>query len=290
MTEKDWKLLLYLHEEGTITKTAQKLYISQPALTYRIKQIEREFNIKIIYRGSKGVIFTNEGEYLLKYAKLMIKQLRKAKEDLQNMAKVAQGTLRLGVSSNFALYQLPVLLEGFLAKYPKVEVNLQTGLSSSVLNLIQSEEVHIGIVRGEHLWPKGNLTLDRETLCIASKEKIVEEALPYLNQIKYQTDVNLRNTFDQWWQQKFDVPPKILMEVDQIETCKQLVKKGLGYGLFPSISLKEEDNLHTIDLTINNKKILRPTSLLFRDDLLDLNVVDAFISFIKSYYGLDIPS
>src|SRR5690625_1021695 len=141
MNDKDWDILLTLYEEGTITKTAEKLYISQPALTYRINQLEKEFNTKIIYRGNKGVIFTKEGNYLVNYAKEMVKELRKTRDNIINMKESVQGTLRLGVSSNFALYQLPLLLEKFLAKYPKAEISLITGWSSLLLSQLQSEEV-----------------------------------------------------------------------------------------------------------------------------------------------------
>ncbi|WP_170006086.1 LysR family transcriptional regulator [Bacillus fonticola] len=287
MNEKDWNLLLNLHEEGTITKTAQKLYISQPALTYRIKQIEKEFDCQIIFRGSKGVVFTKEGEFLVKHSQKMIRELSNTKDTLRNMKSEVQGSLRLGVSSNFALYQLPLLLEGFLTKYPKVDISLTTGWSSEVIKLIQSEEVHVAILRGEQNWSGEQLVLNEETLCIASKNKIDLQSLPNLKLIRYRTDFGLKNTFDQWWHSIFDVPPNISMEVDRIETCKELVKKGLGYAIFPSISLKEEDNLHTIDLVQGNERILRKTQLLYRTELLDLTVVDAFVGFIKDFYHLD---
>ncbi|MCP8615921.1 LysR family transcriptional regulator [Salirhabdus salicampi] len=286
MIEKDWELLLQLYEEGTITKTAQKLYISQPALTYRIKQIEKEFNTKIIYRGSKGVHFTNEGEYLVQYARKMLKELHKTKDNIENLKEDVQGTLRLGISSNFALYQLPVLLEGFISKYPNVEINLTTGWSSNVLQLLQGEDVQIAILRGEHNWSDAQLTLNREPISIASKEEIDLSELPNLNLIRYQTDAGLKQTFDGWWQHTFNVRPRVSMEVDRIETCKELVKKGLGYGIFPSISLKDEDQLHTFDLTYNNQKVLRKTSMLYRKEFLDLNVVSAFVNFIRDFYHI----
>ncbi|WP_099156980.1 LysR family transcriptional regulator [Virgibacillus ndiopensis] len=286
MNEKDWELLLTLYKEGTITSTAQKLYISQPALTYRIKQIEKGFQAKIIYRGNKGVVFTTQGLYLVEYAQKMVNELRKTKDKIRNMEDEVQGILRLGVSSNFALYQLPVLLEGFLSKYPNVEINLTTGWSSKILTKLQSEEVHIAILRGEHNWTGEQLILNQETLCVASKDIVDLEELPNLNLIKYQTDFHLKNTFDQWWQNNYTTPPNVTMEVDRIETCKELVKKGIGYAIFPSISLKDEDNLFTIDLEENDQKILRKTWLLHRKELLELNIIHAFVTFMKDFYGI----
>lgn len=289
MNEKDWELLITLYEEGTITRSAQKLYISQPALTYRIKQIEKTFQTKIIYRGSKGIVFTSQGLYLLEYAKKMINELRKTTDNIKNMKDEVQGVLRIGVSSNFALYQLPLVLEGFLSKFPNVEISLTTGWSSKILSKLQSEEVHIAILRGEHNWIGEQIILNEETLCVASKEKIDLDELPILNQIKYHTDSHLKNTFDRWWQGTYTVPPNVTMEVDRIETCKELVKKGLGYAIIPSISLKEEDNLFTVDLKENDQKILRKTWLLHRKELLELNVVHAFVTFVKKFYNINEP-
>ncbi|WP_010531851.1 LysR family transcriptional regulator [Lentibacillus jeotgali] len=286
MNEKDWELLITLYEEGTITNTAEKLYISQPALTYRIKQMEKTFQAKIISRGNKGVTFTNQGLYLVDYANKMIKELRKTIDEIKNIEGEVQGTLRLGVSSNFALYKLPLLLEGFLSQYPKVEVSLTTGWSSRILSKLQSEEVHVAILRGEHNWTGEQLILNEETLCVTSTDKVNIENLPKLNLIRYHTDFHLKNTIENWWKNKFTMPPQVSMEVDRIETCKELVRKGLGFGIFPSISLNEEDNFYTVDLEEDNKKILRKTWLLHRQELLELNVVNSFVRFIRNHYDV----
>lgn len=80
MNEKDWVILQTLLENHNITKAAEKLYISQPAITYRLQQIEREFGAQIVARGKKGVEFTSQGEYIVHFAKDMIQRLRNAKE------------------------------------------------------------------------------------------------------------------------------------------------------------------------------------------------------------------
>ena len=285
MTEKDWELLFILHKEGSITKTAEKLYISQPALTYRIKQIEKEFNTKIVYRGSKGITFTNEGEQLVEYAESMLVELRRVKDSMKNTGSEVQGTLRLGVSSNFAFYQLPAILEGFIAKYPKIEINLQTGWSSMIVNLLQRDEVHIGIVRGEHQWSDSQFLLSQEPIYIASSNPINLKDLPHLDQIKYHTDIRLKHTLSQWWQAHFNKPTKIAMEVDRIETAKELVKRNLGYGIFPGICLEDNDQLYKIPLKKDNGLVLRETSILYKNDLLELKVIEAFYSYVKEYYS-----
>lgn len=286
LVDKDWEILVTLYNEGSINKAAQKLFISQPALTYRLKQIEKEFNTQIVHRGNKGVIFTYQGEQIVHYAKLMLKELSKLRDNLENAEKEFRGILRLGVSTNFALYRLPSLLEGFLKLYPNIEIQLKTGWSSQVFELLRNDDIHIVILRGEHNWSDGTILLEKENLFVASKEKFQLDDLPSMNMIKYKTDFGLKNTFDEWWQKTFTQPPKISMEVDRIETCKELVKKGLGYAIFPSISLKEQDQLYTIKLEIDHKPIWRETYLLYREDYLELKVVSAFVNFIKNYYHI----
>lgn len=282
MEERDWTILKMLYEEKSITKTAKLLYISQPALTYRLQQLEKEFKTKIVYRGKKGVEFTPQGEYLVNYAKEMLLQLRKTKEVIQNMDKRIQGTLRLGVSGNFARYQLPPLIKKFLAIYPDVEIHLKTGWSSEITQKMYKEEIHIGVIRGDHSWHEQKLLLTAEPICLVSKKKIDTDQLPTLPRIHYKTDPSLQTVIDQWWQERFDQPPFITMEVDRIDTCKEMVSNSLGYAIFPKACLTESDDLYYENLTTNDHQVLiRNTWVIYRNNSVEIGMIRAFTDFIK---------
>ncbi|SER70628.1 LysR family transcriptional regulator [Psychrobacillus sp. OK032] len=282
MDEKDWHILTTLHEEKNITKSAQRLYISQPALTYRLQQLEKEFDTKIVSRGKKGVEFTVKGEFLVQYAHDMIQQLRKTKEHILNMDNTVKGTLRLAVSGLFARYELPSLLKEFLAVYPDVEVNLKTGWSSDIHQLLHKEESHLGIVRGDYNWKENKILLREEKICIASSKKIEFKDLPFLPRVNYQTDQSLKNTIENWWQETYTVPPMISMEVDRIDTCKELVLNGLGYAILPEICIKHDEELYIAPILLNeNKYLLRNTWIFYRDVTLELAQVKAFIDFLN---------
>ncbi len=284
MDEKDWIILQTLYEERNITKAAQRLYISQPALSYRIQALEKEFDATIISRGQKGVEFTVQGEYLVKYSKEMLLQLRKAKEYVLNLDKTIKGTLRLGVSGMFARYELPFLLKNFLYRYPNVDINLKTGWSSEINQMLHKEDVHIGIVRGDYNWQGKKILFREENICIASVNKIDFDELPSLSRINYQTDSSLKNIVDNWWQEKYKVPPRISMEVDRIDTCKQMVLNGLGYAILPSICVKKDEPLFTAPiLTNDNKPLYRKTWIIYRESTLQLAYVKAFIDFLSDY-------
>lgn len=287
LDEKDWKLLVNLYAEKNITKTSKKLYISQPSLTYRIKQLEKEFGITLLHRGNKGITFTSEGEYLVKYAEKMLSELRQAEDALANMNNQLQGTLRLGSSSNFAHYELPSILEGFIYLYPDIDVQLKTGWSTDILELLQSESIHAAFIRGDIKWSGEKMLLSEERMSIVSKHEINLGDLPQLNYIKYDTDQHLKTTLDNWWIKTFDVPAHVSMEVDRIETCKEMVKKGLGFSVMPNMSLRGEDDLYTKEIKIDGQPVTRQSWLLYKSDMIDLKIVESLSHFVKQYYNLD---
>ncbi|WP_255343664.1 LysR family transcriptional regulator [Geomicrobium sp. JCM 19039] len=172
MNEKDWILLQTLYEVKSITKTAEMLYISQPAITYRLSSIEREFGIEIAKRSNKGLKFTSEGEYLVHYFEKMSRELEKTKDWLLNMGKKNQGNLRLGVSSTFSYYRLPEILKKFMEEFPNIQVEVTTGWSSAILKKLEDEKIHIGIIRGGYDWKANSILISKENVCLISKDKI----------------------------------------------------------------------------------------------------------------------
>ncbi|WP_066074623.1 LysR family transcriptional regulator [Neobacillus soli] len=284
MDEKDWRILTTIHQDRNITKAAERLYISQPALTYRVKQLEEEFKVKILLRGKKGVDFTTEGEYLVNYATQMLTDLRKAKEHLENMDNRIKGTLRLGVSSIFARYELPEIIKGFLKMYPDVEIILKTGWSLDINHMMQKEETHVGIVRGDYNWQGNKALLSEEGVYIVSKDKIELNELPYLPRINYETDNSLKMLTDNWWQETYNIPPNYTMDVDRIDTCREMVIHGLGYAILPDICIKKFDNLYKMKITSpnNSESYSRKTWLIYRENALDLSIVKAFVGFIRA--------
>jgi len=282
MDPKDGEMLIVLAKELSITKAAEKLYISQPALSYRIKQIEKKFGAPIITRSQRGIQFTTEGEYVLNYAREMLTQLRKTKDLIENTSQHTTGTIRLGVSSNYAHYKLPYYLKQFLSKYPAVQIHVTTGWSTDIMELLRKEEIQLAIVRGNHLWNQKKLLLHQEPICIVSKKEINLTDLPNLPRIDYKTDRSLDTILDSWWFEHYDEAPNITMTVDKVETCKEMVKHGLGYAIIPQICLHDNDDLYMKYLKFNSQIQTRDTWLKYQDSLLELSLIKSFINFLKS--------
>ena len=283
MDYQDWEILKVLYEKKNITKAAQSLYISQPSLTRRVQQMEKEFNVTIIQRGTRGVQFTPQGEYLAKCAYEALDNLRRIKEVALNMGQEVVGTLRLGVSNYISKFKLPHLLKLFRGLFPKVEFKVFTGWSREVFELVYNQEVHIGFVRGDYQWSEPKLFLFEENICITSKEKIQIHDLPNLPRIEYEMDTLMKAIIDNWWSGTFSQPPLIGMEVDKGDTCKEMVINGLGYGILSSVLVDKIQDLHRINIANERgEPIVRNTWMFYHEKSLKLKLVKEFVEFVET--------
>src|SRR5690625_4007534 len=133
MDIQDWLILQKLSQYKNITKTAEELFISQPALTARIKKIEQYYKVPLIIRHRRGIQFTSEGEYLVNWAYKILRQNEEIKDNINAMKFNVGGTLKIGASRYMSKYTLPKLLRLFKDKYPHVEFRVLTGWSSDIV-------------------------------------------------------------------------------------------------------------------------------------------------------------
>ncbi|WP_249869168.1 LysR family transcriptional regulator [Oceanobacillus saliphilus] len=287
MDQTDWEIINLLFEEQNITKTAERMYISQPALTYRIKSIEKKLGVKIIHRTKQRIKFTLEGEYVAEYAQNMVEQYQSLKDKLENSNDDNKGTIRIGVSTNFARFILPQILNAFLELYPEVQFHVTTSWSESILEMAEKGNIHLAIVRGDFLWEHEKVLLKREPISVISKKPIDIKRLSDEPRIMFHTDPDLQQTIDHWWQENFVKAPKVAMMIDNIETCTKMVESGLGYAIVPEISLTDHDGLEKMPLRDkNNEKILRDTWLLYHDTDAEYPIIKKFIDFISEISGV----
>lgn len=283
MEERDWLILKTLYEQKNITKTAEKLYLSQPTLTARIKHIEEALGTKLLYRGNKGIRFTDTGEYAVEFAEKILKEIRVFKENLSAMQKDVAGVLRIAAPAIIVKYYFPKLLAAFKALYPKVKFDVRTACSSDVQKLAGDMEIHFGFLRNENDWPDNEkILLSVNNVCAVSTQKFKLADLPGMVRVDYDTDKYYKNMLDEWWKETFDDAPIIGTKVSNLDMCKEMVFNGLGYGILPSILLKDEPHLHAIPLTDAAGKIIeRKTWLIFKKDTLRMVLPKAFYDFLE---------
>jgi DNA-binding transcriptional LysR family regulator len=280
MDERDYEIILTLYELKNITRTAEKLFITQPAVTNRIKKIEKFLNGKIIVRSKNGVFFTPLGEKIIPF----IQNLRSELRDMQDFARSTmggvQGTLSLGVSVNFAHYKLPPILKHYIDKFPDVSVNIITDRSSNVFRLLQKNQVALGIVRGDFYWQEGARLISTEKIYLAFQKSINMTEIGDIPYIGYKTDSLLQNKIDNWLAENLPFRPDRSIWVDNIDTAKELVKQGIGWSILPEICLEDFGGYKTPLTLHDGRPFERKTSVLFRNALEKLPQVREFLNLL----------
>lgn len=282
MEEHDWLILQVLYKHKNITKTAQELFISQPSITKRLRKIEKDFGVTIVQRGRRGVHFTPQGEFLAKSAEAILHSIRMVREKVKSMDSQVAGTLRIGVSNYFSKYKLPGILKLFKLKYPMVEFQVTTGWSRDIYKAVYNQDVHVGFVRGDYNWPDQSHLLFEEPLCIASVDEIDLVNLPKLPRIDYRTEHIFKSLLDKWWMENYSESPLIGIEVDKVDTCREMIINGLGYAIVPRLIVANDEEVNKIDITDKNGiPIIRQTWMYYYNELLEMKTVKAFVNFVK---------
>lgn len=280
---QDWEMLATIHDTENITLAAKRLFVSQPTLTSRIQRLEKQFDVPLLIRKRHGITFTPEGEELVYHAKRMLKEQQKITEKINNMKSEVSGTLRVGVSNFFALNKMPKLLRLFQEKYPNVECQVITGWSSKMHRLILNNDVHISVIKGNYPWKEEKELLYEEEICVASPWDFSWSDLPALPRIDYLTDEMMKNIVNDWWYHHYDENPYINIQVNQVETCKEMVINGLGYAVLANLVVRPYSNLFVKPIHgSDSNPITRKTWMYYRAESLQLNIVRTFINFIRT--------
>jgi DNA-binding transcriptional LysR family regulator len=162
----------------SFTKAATELFITQPAVSKHIQELEEQYKIKLFERNGSRIALTNAGEVLLKHTKNIFEIYREIDFDMSALINQQQGLLRLGASTTISQYIIPPLLARFHQKLQDIKVNLLNGNTEQIENALLKKEIEIGIVEGQSKNPAIKYTeflKDELVLVCNSKNPLVHK-------------------------------------------------------------------------------------------------------------------
>jgi DNA-binding transcriptional LysR family regulator len=133
----------------SFTKAATELFITQPAISKHIQELEEQYKIKLFERKGSKISLTNAGEVLLKHTKDIFEVYREIDFDMSTLINQQRGLLRLGASTTISQYIIPPLLARFHQKMQDIKVNLLSGNTEQIEKALLNKEIEIGIVEGQ---------------------------------------------------------------------------------------------------------------------------------------------
>ncbi len=132
----------------SFTKAAQELFISQPAVSRHIRELEECYRVQLLERCGGRIDLTDAGRLLLDHCDRILEEYDRLSYDMSLLHRCHEGTLAVGASTTVAQYVLPPLMARFLEKFPKIELSLVNGNSREVEEALLGHRIQVGLVEG----------------------------------------------------------------------------------------------------------------------------------------------
>lgn len=248
-----YKVFSEVAKQKSMTKAADILLISQPAISLAIKNLESELGGTLFNRSNKGLELTAEGEMLYEKVNVALKILNDAENSFGDYVSVKTGEIKIGISTVLTKIILMDVIKQFSEKYPGVKLTIVNGLTYKLLQDMNKGELDFVIYNDEKMVPntKTEWLTKLEYVFIHKKDKNIEEikdlcqlnSIPFVIQRKGSFTRDYLDTF----LKKQDITPNIKIEVVSHELIIQFVKNGEGIGFVYRDLIKEEDGLTILE-------------------------------------------
>ena len=140
------RVFYYVAKTGQISKAAELLNVSQPAISQQIKTLENQVRFKLFFRSKKGVKLTNDAQEIYSYCKSIFASVESINHTLQNISSLDSGTLRIGASDTICKYYLIDKLKVFEQTFPQIRYRVTNCITAESLDLLKNNDVDIAFV------------------------------------------------------------------------------------------------------------------------------------------------
>lgn len=252
---------------GSFTKAAEKLCISQPALSKQILALEISFDLNLFKRHSRGVALTEGGRRLFEYAEQVLNLVSEAKASLTELQDLETGHLTIGASSTIGNYLLPAILASYIKLHPAVDLSLQVGNTNQIVELAANGTLDLAFVPNSVL-PPGlclePLFEDEIILLTGSANQLAGTSLHSPDLLKDEILICRENgsatkQLVDSVLEKLGVKPRKVISFGNTEAVKRAVITGLGVTFLSYLTVSMElENKLLISPDISELKIKRP--------------------------------
>jgi len=181
------KVFYIVAKRLNFTRAAEELFITQPAVTKHIQEIEAFYKTRLFDRNGTKIKITQAGNILLKHAEALINIHRNIDFELSALAKNMKGTLRIGASTTIAQYFLPKYLASFRLQFPDIKVSLKSNNTETIENLLIDNKIDLGLVEGQSKRPHikyAPFVQDEIVLCTSSNNPLAKKAMINLSELQ----------------------------------------------------------------------------------------------------------
>lgn len=275
-----------------MTRAAQQLSLSQPALSRSIAGLEKELGVALFERSGRNLVLNRFGRLFLERAELAFREIEQAKQEIANQINPEAGVISLSFLHTLGAQLIPSLLGSFRVRYTDIRFELHESSNQQLLTLISNHECDFGLSTPELLDDKFNWhLLGMPELFLAlpqqhrwsSKSKISLEELQDEPFVGLKTTCGLNFTIHRLFEKK-QIRPNTVFEADELDTVAGLVSAGFGVALLPKTVGVQNHRLQWVK--VDDPECKLPIGVVWKKDRPLTPVSETFLDFIREKYPL----
>ena len=250
---------LAIVDTGSFSEAANKLFLTQPAISKRIAGLEEQLGTSLFDRVGRQICLTEAGGLLLPRARQMMELLNDTRQEINNLNNEITGTVHIATSHHIGLRRIPEILKTFSRIYSQVNLDIRFVDSEASYDLLAKGDIELGIVtlapqeppyvQSRLIWNDPLAFTAAKDHPLAKSQQISPDTLS-----RYQAVLPGRNTFTYELVRRFfekeQLPLQTAMSTNYLETLKMLTSIGLAWSILPETML--DDDLTKLDVRFKN--------------------------------------
>lgn len=294
MADRRLQVFHAVAKQLSFTKAAEVLFMTQPAVTFQIKQLEEHFNTRLFDRGHGRISLTPAGEIVLEYAEKILGLSSELDVRLAEMTGQIGGPLLVGASTTIAEFLLPSVLGAFRSKFPTVKPRLVVGNSETIETRVAEHTLDIGMIESPSHLPN----LHSETCCedelqvicsprfpLAGMSEVTPEQLVNYPYVSREPGSGTREFTDDYLRKAGVATDaaNVVMELGSPEAVKGVVETGIGFAIVSKASVSKEKQLGTLVSIPLAPRLTRVLSMVYPKEKFRSRLVNTFVDFAHSH-------
>ena len=278
----------------SFTKAAESLHMTQPAVTFQVRQLEEYFNTRLFDRAHNRISLTEAGKRVYEYAEDIFDIYAKMDNAVRDLTGEISGVLIIGASTTIAEYMLPSLLGDFKKKYPDITVQLRVSNSDGIVTMVENNDIDLGVV--EAPVTNKNLVVEecRKDRLVAivppqhvlsqHKEVSIKELLEH-DYIAREEGSGTREVIHEHLQNAGikSADMHVTMELGSPEAIKGAVEAGMGVSIVSEVTIHKELQIGTLVALELSPALERPFSFVRQKQKFRQRAMDELLEFARAY-------
>lgn len=285
-----YKIFLTLYELKSISKTANKLYVSQPAISYSLKELEAQLGYNLFYRNSKGIEPTMEANELYSYISTAFNIIKSGEEHINNLNSLNIGKIRIGAHSQIAAFYLASFISKFNELYPGVKFEIINKSTNDLIKLLETRK--IDLIVGTLPININNKSANKKILvslknCFVYNKKLMKNCtIKSIEDLtKYPLVLPCTGSQDRVklneYMEKKNIKLEPLIEAGPTDFILQMVRKGTGIGYFAENVINNQSDSDSYEvITFDNSLPDIDLCCVYLQDF-EIPVLTKFVDFLN---------